>query len=225
MERLTWKDYQLSRAPTWLRTPSGGTWVRATGETKDGYEEHLHDAIRARFVTETSASIVNLIGAERGLPRSPSDTDATYAARVHGAWRTWPWAGTPYGVLQALWDAGYGSHPVLVTKRGWSYRLNENRELVSERNVSGDFALDQTGHWNVYGVVFPLPLPAQWAGGVPTSSSLEARSVIATLRKWAPAYARLARVVVITSGGIWGFPFSDTWGSGTWGGTTTVWTT
>ncbi len=61
---------------------------------------------------------------------------------------------------------------------------------------------------------------------VPSSGSPEATRIKAIVNAWSPVAMALSRYVIHTSGFIWGWPVTQTWGQTgrVWGGTTTTWT-
>jgi hypothetical protein len=69
-----------------------------------------------------SAAALPLLGSARLLDHGPSETDAGYAARLTQAIPTWQLAGTPLGMLLALYYAGYAD-AVIVQQNGRWYRL------------------------------------------------------------------------------------------------------
>jgi hypothetical protein len=70
-----------------------------------------------------SAAALPLIGSARLIDRGPFETDASYVSRLIQAIPTWKLAGTPLGLLLALYYAGYTS-AVLVQQNGRWYTLS-----------------------------------------------------------------------------------------------------
>lgn len=219
----TYRQYALDAAPPWLLGPDGAAFLRAIGDVRDGLVQQLKAAIKTRFPREAAADALTAIGGERELPRGPTDTDATYAQRLVGAWEAWSWAGTPTGVLNALWDAGY-TNVVLVTQRR-THTLNGSRQLVSTTlSPARGFPPGPT-FWNTFLVWFPTPFIAAWSGGVPASGSAEADGVRRLVNRWKPAHANVVGYIATVTGHFWGQPGLN-WGDATinWGGSVVTWT-
>lgn len=203
----TFKDYIVGSAPPWLNDPSGQAMLRAIGDGKDYLLDVAKQGVKARFPLLAPSDALNQIGGERQLPRGPGESTASYAARLRGAWDTWPWAGTPTGVLNALWDAGY-TNVWLVVQKGRVYTLNASRQLVV-MNTSTDgissFTFPSPNFWSTFLAYFPHPHPASWiANGVPSSSSDEANLIRGLIQKWKPGFSTFSRVVIADTGLLWG---------------------
>lgn len=218
---IRWQDYQAELAPPWLRQGAGEAWLRGVGDAKDGLELRLRESVKARFPAEAPLDALTRIGGDRGgLERGVTETDAAWRARLRGAWDVWPWAGTPTGVLRALWYAGYTS-VVLITGTGRAHTLNGSLDVVTTPAAG----LVPSGFWNGFRVLFVAPLPAAWVPTPPANNSDEVNTLRRLVKTWKPGHAILEDLVVV-QGNIWGFPGTQTWGQGglTWGGATTVWT-
>jgi hypothetical protein len=63
-----------------------------------------------------------------------------------------------------------------------------------------------------FAILFPTP-----PTGYPFNATDLAR-LQATIKKWRPAKATCVGINVLTSGRMWGWPATQTWGTGTWGG-------
>lgn len=219
----TYRQYALDAAPPWLLNPDGESFLRAIGDVRDGVVQQLKAGVKARFPLEAAPDALTAIGGERELPRGPTDTDATYAQRLVGAWETWSWAGTPTGVLNALWDAGY-TNVVLLTQRR-THTFDAGRNLITTTlTPARGFGLGPS-FWNTFLVWFPTPFIAAWSGGVPASGSAEADFVRSLVNRWKPAHAHVAGYVATVTGHFWGEP-GLLWGDTglDWGGTNVRWT-
>lgn len=221
----TYRNFMMSISPPWLRTPEGEAWTQGVGDIKDVMLERLKEGVKARFPTEAANDALDRIGEERLLPRAYfGETQSAYAERLVDAWTVWPFAGTAYGVLTALWDYGYSNYPYIAIAKGKLYHLDSNKQLVV---TTGSFSFDVPTHWATFRVLFPSPLPPSWiSGGVPAHGSAEALRVISVINRWKDAKALLEKVIIQNTGLMWGFPLSQLWGGGglTWGGTVTIWT-
>ena len=143
-------------APAWLQTPKNAAWLRASGDLKDSLVERCKNAVKARFARLAPRDGLDRIGGERQISRSPAESNSAYAERVANAWGTWRWAGTAYGVLRALRDAGYpGAYIGIVN--GLLYSLDPSG-LVIEKLPAGSWACDATPEfWSKFVVMFPEP--------------------------------------------------------------------
>jgi hypothetical protein len=212
-------------APGWLRQPQGLAWMRAFGDVKDSQVGRTKDAVKARFPTHAPRDALEFIGDERGLPRAPADTNTTFGARLRAAWEKWPKAGTALGILTALRDLGY-TNTYLVSRLGHVHSLDGSGNLVTGTTGFGAWSYG-ANHWNHFDVVFPTPFITQWVapGSIPEQSSAEGRLILRTVKRWRPAMAGLDRIIFQGTGNQWGYPFTLTWGAGTWGSGTapTIW--
>lgn len=219
----TYREFELDCAPPWLLDENGEDWLTASGDAKDALVERAKAGVKARFPLLAPPDALTAIGNERGLPRGPTDTDSSYAQRLVGAWDTWKWAGTPTGVLNALWDAGY-TNVVLVTPRR-THTLNGSRQLVTTTLATLRVFPPGAGFWNTFLVWFPSPFIAAWSGGAPASSSAEADSVRRLVNRWKPAHAIVVGYVATITGHFWGEP-GVKWGDTglKWGPANVRWT-
>lgn len=119
------------------------------------------------------------IGWERGIERGPSETNASYRARLHGAWDAWEWAGTVSGVESQL--VAYGLDPVIIEAR----------------------AIDPTdANWSRFWVVLPVG-GHSYVGSVSADEQLTLRRII---RRWKDCHTVCVDISVIMSGRLYGYP-------------------
>jgi hypothetical protein len=216
------KTEHLETAPPWLRDAVSDTLHRAQGDGKDSLVQRLRGGLKARFPLVGPEDALPVIGAERQVERGPAEPASAYAARLVIAWDTWEFGGTPWGILNALWEMGHRT-PVLITQAGSVHALNADRELVTT-NIPGGYHAFTPDFFNAFELYFPLPLPDAWSGGVPLSASSEANGVRRIVNRWKPAHARFGRVRIQLTGHIWGQPGLEWDEEGeTWGGTQKVW--
>lgn len=225
---MPFSDYLVKLAPTSLQRTRWSKYLGGVGQAFDDlYVAAAKWAVKARFPLDTTpADALNAIGADRLLPRGPSESDDAYRARLRGAWDAWQYAGTPLGLLRALHYAGF--NPAIAVAKGRWYTLDGSLNLVDTRRPDGSgFTLDGSGgaFWSKFNVVFKQPLPASWvSGGVPSVGSDDAKLIMGLIKLWSPAWSTCSRVVIVTAGAIWGDP-TLRWGDSglTWGGSTVVW--
>jgi len=161
---------------------------------------------------------------ERLMPQGPGESSAAYAARLQDAWNTWPWAGTPFGLLRALNATGYTNVVLAQVRGGKQFTLDGTGALVISSTGSWTSTFMADPFWSRFDVIFPQPLRASWvSGGVPASNSGESNFIRSLIALWKPGSATCGRIIIVTAGKVWGSPASQLWGSGVWGGTTTVW--
>lgn len=159
----SYKDFLEGIAPSWLLTPRAKRWIRAVGDGADALLGPLKEAVRARMPLVAPEDALAAIGSERGIARGTTESAASYAARLAEAWETWPWAGTPYGMLRAFRAAGY-TNVALEIVGGRQFTLDANGALVVTGLPAGSWAVDATPvFWSKFQVLFLQPLPAGWS--------------------------------------------------------------
>lgn len=204
-------------APAWLLRPKGRALLQAFGSVLDEGLTRARDGVKARFATTAPSDALGDIAFERGLPRGPGESAAAWALRLKQAFEVWSWAGSPYGVLRAMYTAGY--KPQLVIGQGLEYELDTSTGLTESTNNWGgpfDFTGRGTAFWSTVVLYFPTSRwPASWttAGAPPAQTSDEARMLLALARRWMAAFATFARVVVQGTCPVCGIP-PKTCGSG-----------
>jgi hypothetical protein len=200
----TYRAWAKDLAPTWLRGHWGGALVELCGFVFDAIEEEAFEAGAAGMLDAPTfpADALPYVGAERSIERYPSETDATYKARVKGAWVAWPQAGTRGGVLSQLtsgaftadikemkdwnWDgnaANWSRFWIVITGHGWT------------KTHWGDGRKWGTGVWGA------------------TATQPEAHTLLRIIRKWKPGHV-VAITVVVMDNVAWlaGLP-DGTWGN------------
>jgi hypothetical protein len=159
----SYKDFLEAIAPSWLLNPRGRRWVRALGDGPDSQLTRVKEAVLARMPLLAPEDALAALGNERVIPRGGSETAANYAARIAAAWDTWPWAGTPYGMLRAFWAGGY-TNVKLEIAHGKQFSLDANGALVTTALPGGSWEFDPLGtFWSKFLVLFTAPLPAGWS--------------------------------------------------------------
>lgn len=221
MAPTSFKQYQTSLAPWWARKSQGEAWFFGLGDLKDALEDRTRQAVKARFPSYCPPDALALIGDERQIEQGVTETEASYRSRLLNAWDIWPFAGTAYGVLLALYYAGY-TNTYIAIANGHFYSLDGSLALVDTPATS---PLTFTPpFWNTFRIIFPAPLIPSWSS-VPLNASDEVNTIRRLVVRWKAGHAKFVDMVVVTSGNVWGFPAALAWGSGglVWGGTTTVW--
>lgn len=220
---MDYRDFLPDKAPPWMQDSYGRAYLTALGDALDNLALLTKDGVKARFPGYADEPGLGVLSDERGLLRVPGELAAAFAERLRAAWRSWPNAGTPLGLLQTLKVAGYTA--VLEIVNGREYSLDGSGALVTSTIASAGWSVDATRtFWSKFDVLIVAPLPAGWPP-IPGDSSPEAELVRTIVRAWKPAHATCGRIAIYQSGELWGRP-TGLWGdAGTWaGGTVTYWT-
>lgn len=223
---MSYRDWRRSLVPTTHQRPTGQAFQGALGDVEDSFIDRAKQAVKARFPLLAPTAALDAIGVERQIPRGPGEQDAAYAARLVDSWNSWVWGGTPFGMLRAFWATGYTNVVLAQVRGGKQYTLDAGGNLLIGSNGSWTPAASNfvAPFWSVFDLIFTLPLRAEWqSGGVPSATSSEADFVRSLIRTWKPGFSRVGRILVQTSGALWGVPSTRTWGTGTWGGTYVQW--
>jgi hypothetical protein len=237
------ETYQsVDLAPGWLRDEWGTALLGGLGARKDAHVALLKEAAKCGAPSLCPADALGLLGAERGIDRGLTESEASYRVRVKAAWDIWRWAGTPYGLLAAFYWAGYRptSGKVILQTQGDSVAGGHQYELRADFDpavhapedavVVTSLGVVHLGGapaelWQDFGVFFVPPLPTAWDPSPPADGSLEVNGIRSLITRWKPGHERCV-VLKALPGLAWGIG-SHTWGDGsTWGqgASETVWT-
>lgn len=222
----------VSGAPNgagWLRGPQGLALSTSLGTELDLQQSLLLQGLLARFPTSGNvdangvfglapSDALDQIGGDRLLPRGPAESDATYAARLLGAWDIWTYAGSHYGVLRALKTAGYaamlivqdkGRYGVLVGSAGTVADLSLGT-LMTCANRPGDapgWTFDnRIDFYSRFAIVFTAD-----ATNLQTASGQ--KTLVNIVDAWKPAKAQFVGAGVILAGVTLGWPTGRTLGT------------
>jgi len=119
---MPYETWLKAQAPTYMQDQYGQAWLGGIGAAMDDYAQQYIAGTKATFPDYAPPDALGVIGDELGIDRGPFETDQQYAARLVGAWLAWKFAGTPLGLLVALYWAGFGGG-VLVQQNGLAYSL------------------------------------------------------------------------------------------------------
>ena len=217
----TYAQHQQDLMPGALRGPYGLAWARAHGTLKDQLVARTRQSVYAGGVSdpegrgrEAPADALPRLGLDAEIERAPSETDASYRARIAGAWESWSWLGTRYGITYAVGLLGYG-YPAIVAWRTlpWDSRSDLWARLRA-------FFLGRAA-WT--GAAW-----GAWSWGSRLVEDIEAADPATvrpqlrrTLRQWVNARDRVFTVTVARGENLWGM---FVWGEGTWASATVdVW--
>lgn len=120
---MPYASYIPSQAPSWLRDQYGTAWLAGIGASLDVYVQQYIAGSLSALPDYAPADALGVIGDELGIDRGPFETDLQYRARLVSAWIAWKYAGTPLGMLVALYWAGFGGG-LLVQQNGVGYSLS-----------------------------------------------------------------------------------------------------
>lgn len=115
----SWMPWFAQSAPT-------DRAVDAMGRAMDRVLQGSIDAVRARHPTVCPADALALIGADRRIPRAPSEPRESYERRLLLWLDLWALAGLPLGLLYAVQSYLYPTYPMvrLVTRSGYWWTLD-----------------------------------------------------------------------------------------------------
>ena len=112
----TYAEYQKSITPGPLRGEAGEAWAGGLGSIKDHVVADAKDAVKARFVDIAPTDALPRLAADRKIDRAPDEAADSWRERIRGAWESWSWLGTRYGITRSVGLLGYGYPSV------WPYR-------------------------------------------------------------------------------------------------------
>ena len=140
-------------APTSLLQPMGTSLEGGLGDVKDALSDTVKLGVLARCPGISPTDGLTAVGVERQVLRGPTESDADYSARLVAAWATWPYGGTPFGVLIALYYLGY-PNVYLMPVRGSYIKLNSTQTgIIATPESYGVWKIDANAN----------PAPSQWA--------------------------------------------------------------
>jgi Phage tail protein (Tail_P2_I) len=144
------RRYQPRRAPAWLQDDNTRAWHQEFGGVKDKLLDRATEAIRTRVIALAAPDALSALAAERNLERYPLEPLETFRARIQGAWNTWEFAGTSFGLVRVLEQAGWRASVVE------HFRFNPPVERWLDVAAPGDVWEDVSNE------VWPLEVWAQF---------------------------------------------------------------
>jgi hypothetical protein len=229
---MPFREWQVLNAPPWLQGPNGGAWQAEFGGAKDEVLDRARLGVLARMPgkipreqgapdVEAPSDALDHVGADRGMPRAPSETDPDFATRLLGVWGANQYLGGPYGLLKALSDYGFvGANLIYDNGRYWylsSGVLTAGTLGVMVTRARPGWMFDADlllgANWSRFGLLFPTD--AANLAGVQGPALLNA-----TVERWRSAASTYMGSWVVLAGGVWGWPPTATWGAmgADWGG-------
>jgi hypothetical protein len=213
----------------WLSGLRGQALKRALGAELDYQTGRLLQGLLARFPTKGNVDANGLYGLpptdaldqqglDRRLRRGPGESDDDYADRLYAAWEAWTFAGSHYGVLRALANAGYADM-VIVQQNGRYAQLTGSAGDITDL-AFGDLMTcasrpsDPPGwlfdprddFYAQFGIVFT-------ADAANLSSASGQAILNEIVKEWKPGKAYYAGAWVIVSGMTLGWPTGRTLGT------------
>jgi hypothetical protein len=244
-------------APPWLQQQYGAEFLTALGQFLDGAapttiaapgdpvagipsQAVIQQAVQARFPSfapvppagpgvNAGLNGLTLLGKERKMSQGLFQTTASFRTQVLQAWNYWTHAGTPTGVLSALWNLGYQNRIYFLTSQGQISYLSDgpNSALVTVNPENGVFSMQPVGarggpwpatnaqaplkpgepwHWwalfmNWKDGLPGLPTAPAWAANLPAAGGQEMGTILETIADWTPGFTNFFGLIVLTDGG------------------------
>lgn len=205
-----------ARTPPWLHGVWGKRWTTALGAQFDLLTAWAKDGVKARMVGLCPTDALEYHGSARGIEQASGESDADYRARLLGAWGTWLYSGTDYGIYNAFEVIGWTIEP--LNADGTVPTLPGSSHVWIR--AAGDWLTADPTDWARFWVILDLfahdpalcvvPVfgaPLVWGGGWVFGVGITTDHIdlwAKTIRKWKGAHATCVNVSLITVAG--GFP-------------------
>src|SRR3954471_16848526 len=235
---LSYREFQVQNAPPWLQGPNGGAFQAELGGAKDEVLDRARLGVLARMPgkipreidappVEAPSDALDHIGADRGTPRAPGESDAAFALRLLEVWARNQYLGGPYRLLKALDDYGYANVNLLYDNGRYWYLsggvlVAGAASTMITRGRPGfmfdaDVILDENGNPGVLWSRFALLFTADAANLSDPGGQAILNSIV---ERWRSAASTYMGATVILAGDTWDWPTTQTWGDpgDTWGG-------
>ncbi len=192
-------DWLTTRLPKPQRGPRGLAWVGVVAAGFDGIVSNAKLAAKLDLPAHTLDEALPYVGADRVITRAPGESLDAYRERLAGAWESWGWVGTRYGIARAVGLLGVGTPQVATvrdfTPLGWplATRWAFARLLWVGRASWG------TARWGTF----------KWGAArdeaLDALTDAEARAMLRpVLRQWLGARDRVLDVTISRGGNLWG---------------------
>lgn len=184
-----------------------GVWERrlitTTGEILNLACDGAAYAVRSRFLTDAPTDALPAAGNDRLLVRGPNEPDASWRARLLGAWDAWALAGSvhPDGLLGQLEAFGYTSS-------------TDAPEFLESQDVGAPLRSDYPSR---FWLVVP-PTCHSYTTAIPDE---DAEAIRRMVRQFRPGNVICGGVVFVVAGYLWDWRMPDTWDD--WYATTDTW--
>jgi hypothetical protein len=229
---VAYRTFQVQNAPPWLQGPNGGAFQAELGGAKDEVLDRARLGVLARMPgkmlreqdaaqVEAPSDALDHIGADRGTPRAPGESDAAFALRLLAVWTTNQYLGGPYGLLKALDDYGYVSVNLLYDNgRHWHLSggvlvAGAASTMITRGRPGFMFDADELlgAMWSRFGLLFT-------ADAANLSGSAGQAILNSIVERWRAAATTYLGAWVILAGGTWDWPTTQLWDDvgDVWGG-------
>ncbi len=193
----TFAEYVTALLPTFVRGPWGRRWGAATGAALDGLLGGAKAAAKAGFVILAPSALLPLLAGDVRIDSVTGESDSSLRARIRGAWESWSWAGTSYGVTVAVGLMGYGT-PILISWHQMHWDADSTRWSRGLLVFTGRATYGASSYGSVtYGGRQVQAIEA----ADPAVVRPQLRRV---LRKWINARDRIERVIIARGGARYG---------------------
>lgn len=171
----------------------GAAYARALGGSLDGAADAILEAGRVAGPGDAQDDALARLGWSRAIAQGQGEGLTSYRRRLVGAWDSWSWAGTRYGIAQAVSLLGFGT-PAVVSWHAMPWDSDETRWPRLTVIFSGrvDAGVARAGHDRAGGRVVQ-PIEA-------LDPDAYEELLRATLRQWINARDRVSRVIVARGG-------------------------
>lgn len=218
---MPYVDFIPATFPPWLRGPWGTKFGQSVGQRLDDVAQDHREAVFVRFPGICDDSALDLIGADRLLPRGPGESNDAYRARLNDAWTAWAGddtpligtgggAGSPLGLLRQLKIAGIPTATiggaVIVQQNGKSFRLDNlggfvvgdlmtcvnRQDLTGAVNPRPGWTFDgRDNFYSAFAIVFPQP-----------TTPIDGGLLNSIVKQWKPAKAIYVGAVILGAGSL-----------------------
>lgn len=201
-------DWLTTRLPKPARGPRGTALLGVLAANLDGLAARAKVAAKLDLPGETLDEALTYIGADRVIERAPGESLDAYRARLSGAWESWGWVSTRYGIAHAVGLLGLGMPQVFTVRRvapaGWpSTKWAVIRLVFPGRSAWG------AARWGAFA------WGARRVEGIESLSDEDIRARLRpVLRQWIGARDRVLDVTLGRGGALWG---RVRWGLFAWG--------
>ena len=211
-----YETYQRNLGPPSLQLQNGRLIEGNFGAEKDVAFERARQGLLVGFPGVGPSDALDLIAAERQLPRGVGESNADLAARLQVCWddaHGWLPAGSHKSLLYALDRAGFpmgdpaGAHIIQRHKR-YAWLTASGGTPVYGTHPLWNFDGSDPRYWTQFGIIFGADVVGLSAG-TPLANQLNA-----IVDLWRPRKARFMGTRVQVTGPWWDWPIGVQWDQG-----------
>lgn len=207
----------------WLAARIGLRIFYTIGTMLDAYSDEMREGIKARMPGIGTYTALPYLGRDRQIDRGPTEPDASYAARLSGAFDAWRIAGSARAILeqlrayfspsdgppmrtvsnQAVWheiDPTSGETTKTVVRTNWQWD-SFGQATPRTKNHRGWVIIEGLGIW----ILDRYDGTTTWGdGGTWGSTALppEVAAIRGIVRKWKSAHNYVPSVIVTFNAGL-----------------------